>query len=280
MKNIYIIAFLLTAFLSNCQNTEKDSISLKDVRYGANPEQLIDIHLPAERDGKNKVFVLLHGGGWRKGSKENFSYMVRNLKKEFPNHAIVNINYRLATPENPAYPMQINDIALVIKHLKNKTAEYKISNEYAFIGSSAGAHLSLLYAYGFDKNNEVKAVCSLIGPVDFTDPSYTSSASYSSGMLRNLVGKDNTWENNPQIYMEVSPISHVTKNAPPTIMFHGSEDPLVPRTQGPMLKEKLDKFGIPNELYIYEGEKHGKWNDENSADIKRKMYAFMKKYFS
>lgn len=255
-----------------------DSITYKNVSYGKHAEQLIDIYLPANRTSA-KTFLLLHGGGWSRGTKKQMNYMAKNLKKEFPDCAIVNINYRLATPQNPAYPMQIEDIEAVMALLEKKRKDYGLSGEYAFIGSSAGAHLALLYSYAFDKGKKVKAVCSLIGPVDFTDPSYTNDKKFHSGMLKNLVGLQNTYENNPQLYEKVSPAHNVTEKSPPTIMFHGSDDPLVPKTQGPILKKKLDKAGVANELYIYEGEKHGKWNDENSKDIRKKMFAFFRKHF-
>ncbi len=257
----------------------KDSVTYKNVSYGKDRQQLIDIHLPANRTNSTKTFLLLHGGGWSKGTKEQMNYMVKSLKKEFPGYAIVNINYRLATPLSPAYPMQIEDIEAVMAFLKKQQKEYSLSGEYAFIGSSAGAHLALLYSYAYDKEKAIKAVCSLIGPVDFTDASYTSNPKFSSGMLKNLVGIQNTYENNPQLFDKASPAYHVTKNAPPTVMFHGADDPLVPKTQGPILKKKLDKAGVANELYIYEGEKHGKWNEENGKDIRKKMFAFFRKHF-
>ncbi len=273
----HLLLLLLLPFAAMC--SVKDSITYKNVSYGKDAEQMIDIHLPANRTNATKTFLLLHGGGWSKGTKKQMDYMAKSLKKEFPDYAIVNINYRLATPQSPAYPKQIEDIEAVIALLEKNRNDYGLSGEYAFIGSSAGSHLALLYSYAFDKNKKIKAVCSMIGPVDFTDPSYTSNPKFSSSMLKNLVGAENTYENNRLLFEKVSPAYQVSKNAPPTIMFHGEDDPIVPKTQGPILKKKLDAYNIANELYIYKGEKHGKWTDENSKDIRKKMFAFLRKHF-
>ena len=270
--------FAIFFFLS-CNGQPESTQIFKDVSYGTDDQQLIDIYLPENRAGKSKVFLLLHGGGWRAGSKDKMDYLARNLRKEFPDYAVVNIGYRLATPLSPAYTKQIDDIKSVIAYLKQNADKYNISNEYAFIGSSAGAHLSLLYSYAFDNEHNVKAVCSLIGPTDFTDPSYTSNPRYSSGMLQYLVGAGNTYEDKSELYKEVSPVSHVTDSSPPTIMFHGTIDKLVPKTQGPLLQEALNSHGVYNEMHMYKGEGHGNWNHENAKDIKDKMFAFFHNQF-
>lgn len=280
-KIIFLVLFPIFSNISaNAQNlSPKDSITLKNVSYGKSEEQLIDIFLPANRNSKTKVFVLLHGGGWQKGSKSKMDYMVRNLKNEFPNYAIVNVNYRLATAESPAFPKQIDDITAVFEHLKTNESNYKISKNFAFIGSSAGAHLGLLYAYGFDKNNSIKAICDIIGPVDFTDPSYTLNPKFDTSQLKNLVGGEVTYAKNPDIYVKVSPAHYVSKKSPKTIMFYGEVDPLVPKTQGPILKEKLDKNKVYNELYLYPSEGHGRWSKGTTKDIQKKMYDFFRNNF-
>lgn len=270
---------LLTLFIVFSCKGQTDKYTFTNVAYGNDEQQLIDIYLPENSTAKSKVFLLLHGGGWRAGSKDKMDYMARNLRKEFPDHAVVNISYRLATPLSPAYTKQIDDIKAVIGYLKQNAAKYNLSNEYAFIGSSAGAHLSLLYSYAFDTDHNVKAVCSLIGPTDFTDISYTSSPRYSSGMLKYLVGEGNTYKEKPELFKVVSPVSHVTDNSPPTIMFHGSVDKLVPKTQGPILQKALNEHNVENEMYLYKGEGHGNWNRENAKDIKEKMFAFFHKHF-
>ena len=44
-----------------------------------------------------------------------------------------------------------------------------------------------------------------------------------------------------------------TKDDPPTLIFHGTIDDVVPVRQSDSLKTKLDAFGIPNEYHRLKG---------------------------
>jgi acetyl esterase/lipase len=275
MKKVALIFLLGTAIgCSNSNNTNTETLAAQDilnVAYGTDSQQKMDVYLPAGRNQNTKVIILVHGGGWSGGSRSEFGYFVPQLKAEFPGHAIVNIDYRLATLASPGFPKQVNDIEAVIAFLKN--SDYNISDDYAFIGASAGAHLSMLYAYEYDTAHDVKAVCSIVGPADFTDPSYTQNPLFTNG-LAYLVGNVSNTEN-PGLYADVSPSLQVSAQSPPTIMFYGGQDPLVPATQGPRLKAKLDESGVYNELHLYPNGGHGNWDAPTMLNFQTKLMAFL-----
>ena len=195
------------------------------------------------------------------------------LKSHFPNHAIVNINYRLATAQSPAFPKQVQDIEKVVKHLQE--SDYSISSDYAFIGASAGAHLAMLYGYKYDTAGNVKAICNIVGPADFTDPFYANHPYFQYAAMY-LVGNV---ANRPEAAIEVSPALQVTKNAPPTILFYGGQDPVVPASQATRLKAKLDAAGVYNEYHLYKSGGHGNWNPQTMKDFEDKLISFLKKQF-
>lgn len=245
--------------------------TLLNVSYGLDSQQLADIYLPAGRmSSTTKTIIVIHGGGWSGGDKSDLSPSISTFQSQFPNRAIVNMNYRLGTTESPGFPKQIQDIQQLTSHLKSSS--YQIANEYALVGASAGAHLSMLYSYKYDNANEVKAVVSIVGPTDFTDPNYYNSPLFNSG-LQALVG-NYTYQNNPEIYMEVSPATHVSAQSPPTAMFMGDQDPLVPASQGPILKAKLDGVSVSNQLTIYNGG-HGNWDEASLLDFQQKLVLFI-----
>lgn len=246
---------------------------LINVSYGNDPEQKMDVYLPAGRDESTKVFILVHGGGWSGGSKSDLNYVIPLLKEHFPNHAIVNINYRLATMQSPAFPKQVQDIEKVIRHLKD--SDYSISTDYAFIGTSAGAHLALLYSYRHDTEHDVKAVCSIVGPTDFTDPFYTSHPYYNYAALY-LFGDIS---NHQEAAIGISPALHVSPKSPATIMFYGGQDPLIPASQADRLKKKLDAHNVYNEYYLYSNGGHGNWNTQVMNDFREKLVAFFEVRF-
>ncbi|WP_055444624.1 alpha/beta hydrolase [Lacinutrix himadriensis] len=285
MKNIFkhLFVFLLIIGLFSCDNStnsvdNEEEIVLNpleyyeelNISYGADSNQVFDLYLPANRTLETKIMILVHGGGWISGDKTDMNDFKVYMKQNLPDIAIVNMNYRLADNTTQAYPMQINDITTVVNHLKNKQNEYVISDDLGFLGVSAGAHLSMLWSYAFDINNQTKMLCSIVGPTNFTDPAYLDSTDPNLQAILNTFGVDTT-----TAYLEeVSPYHQVTASAPPTILFYGGEDPLIPTSQGAAMRDKLEDLGAIHDFTLYQEEGHG-WDDLNLLDTTIKLHTFI-----
>ena len=279
-----LLTILLLVTVYNCSNEKTDVEVIDtldpslyyeqlDVSYGDDPDQRFDLYLPANRSQNTKIMVLVHGGGWSAGDKNEMNAIRNLLRSDFPNLAIVNINYRLADDANAPYPMQINDISSIIEHLKINKTKYTISDNLGFIGISAGAHLALLWSYAFDTNNQVSMVCSIVGPTNFTDPAYLNNVNPDLQELLDLYGSDV-----PIAFLEeVSPYHQVTDIAPPTILFYGGQDPLIPTTQGTALRDKLLNLGVTHEFTLYPEAGHG-WIGLELLDTWTKLKAFINAY--
>ncbi len=283
----YVITFLILIILGCSKNTEivlpdpLPSAEFKNVSYGTEPLQKYDIFLPEDRSNTTtKVFILVHGGGWIGGDKSELQTFVDFLKLQFPTYAIVNINYQLAAVGKSPFPMQIEDIEKIILYLKSKADDYQISNQFGFLGISAGAHLSMLYSYAFDVFSEVDMVCSIVGPTNFTDENYINSTDpdfiENFELIESITGVN--FETNMQFYESVSPYHVVDQNAPPTILFYGGQDPLIPTSQGISMHEKLDELGVINEFTLYENEGHG-WVGLPLIDTFNKLNTFIITHF-
>ncbi|SCY04968.1 alpha/beta hydrolase [Flavobacterium caeni] len=287
MKRMFLLTLIAALFLGCDSDSDADTTTpmspefakqILDVSYGDDPEQKMDIYLPAGRVANlTKVFLLVHGGGWKEGDKAELNFLVVYLKTNFPNHAIVNINYRLGTLENIGYPRQIQDIAAAIKHLNDRTGEYHLSKNYAMVGVSAGAHLSMLYSYRYDTRRQVKAVCSMVGPADFSDPNYEGNDLFTTG-LRYFVGDYPTYVSNPALYNEVSPSRYISLLSPKTILLYGNQDTLVPESQGQIVHNKLNQNLVYNEYHEYDMGHIG-WTVEQLDDMQDKMTLFFTLHF-
>tara|TARA_R110002049_G_scaffold309289_1_gene520228 strand:+ start:14400 stop:14753 length:354 start_codon:yes stop_codon:yes gene_type:complete len=75
-----------------------------NISYGTDTNQKFDLYLPANRTNKTKTMILVHGGGWSGGNKAEMNAIKDLIRQDFPNLAIVNINYRLADANNKPYP--------------------------------------------------------------------------------------------------------------------------------------------------------------------------------
>lgn len=273
IKYTFLLFFLgLTACSDDDSPTVNGSTDLEfrqelNVSYGNDSNQVFDIYLPAGRNLDTKVMILIHGGGWISGDKIDMNPYKDILRQDLPNIAIVNMNYRLADQNNLPLPMQTDDITSVINFLKANQNEYTISNDFGFTGVSAGGHLALLWSYSLDTDNDVMMVCSIVGPTNLADPAYTENPIYDP--IFEVFGDDLTNE-----YLEnASPLHQADASAPPTILFYGGQDPLVPTSQGLDMNNQLETLNITHEFTFYENEGHG-WIGLNLFDTWTKLKLF------
>jgi len=280
LKNLCYLAFIGVLFLS-CSNEDSEISSepeiieayeALDVSYGSDSNQVFDIYLPEGRTENTKVLFLVHGGSWVGGDKEDMNDVRDYVLQNHPSLGIVNMNYTLAGANSPPVPMQTNDISAVVNYITSNKTSLIISDDIGFIGISAGAHLSLLWSYANDTNNQVDMVCSIVGPTNFTDPAYYNSANPVFQSMYILFG-------NPSIpFLEsASPYHTATATSPPTLLFYGGQDPLVPNSQGIDLDSQLTNLGVPHEFSFYEEEGHG-WFGQNLLDTFNKISNYINQY--
>lgn len=280
MKHLkpFLILWLGLGLLVSCSDTNESPApqnleyrELLDVSYGANSEQVFDIYLPENRSTNTKVMILVHGGGWNAGDKSQMNDFKDYIRQVLPDVAVVNMNYRLADASNPPHPMQMNDITLVVDALEVNRDEYVIGSDIGFMGTSAGGHLSLLWSYAYDTSKKVTMVCSLVGPTNLADEAYINSENQA---LRDLIFQ---FGNDIEFLREVSPLFKANTTSPPTILFYGAQDPLIPNSQGIDLHARLNELNVINEFTLYPDGGHG-WVGEDLFDTSVKLKAFIEEH--
>lgn len=244
-----------------------------NVPYGKDSMQRMDIYLPAARSEKNtRSIVLIHGGGWNAGSKNDFASYIDTLKKRLPDFAIFNVDYRLAT-SSTIFPTQENDVKAAIDFIAVNATEYGINkNEISLLGASAGAHLALLQAYKYH-DVKIRAVIDFFGPTDLTAMYNKPWHSMIPYLLLALTGT--TPAANATAYQQSSPAHFVTSESAPTLILQGGNDQIVHPAQSRLLKDKLQRAGVKHELVIYPRERHG-WHGANLKDSFDRIEEFLK----
>lgn len=277
------LALGLALLLGSCskENSGADVPSITDslpavnhlnVSYGTDEKQKLDIYLPEFRDDKTRLVVIIHGGGWNSGDKSDFDGLVTEFQRRFPNYALANLNYRLMKADGNYFPTQENDVNAAITFLKDKSAEYKISQQFIYMGFSAGAHLAMLQGYKHNDVLQPKGIISFFGPTDL-EKLYLNAEVSVPAQLKNLLNA--TLEVNPNLFFESSPLNYVSSNSAPTLMLHGDQDNLVPVNQAYMLQDKLEEKGVFNKLIVYPGQGHG-WGGVDLLDSFDQVEGFIK----
>jgi len=280
--HIIPLAFSVLMMMSSCtknlpptsvDNTEQ---TLSEISYGKDYKQKLDLFLPANRNKTDtRIIILIHGGGWSGGDKAELHQSVLELKKRLPGYAFANLNYRLFNNEQNKFPSQEIDINTAIQFLAAKSTEYNYSKQFILMGASAGAHLALLQAY--KNTNDIKpiAVISFFGPSDLTHLYNNPINEGIPYLLKSLTGA--TPAQYPETYKQSSPLFFVNSQSPPTLLFHGEKDLLVPKIQSELLNNKLQAANVPHRFVVYPTEGHG-WTGPNLTDSFNQIVAFLKEH--
>lgn len=233
----------------------------ENIHYGNNAEQVMDLYIPFARTNKEKdVFIIIHGGGWRAGDKSQLTFFTLSMMQKFPDHIFVNMNYRLASATHFAIPDQTDDIKKVTEVLKNKLG---YNPSVVLLGNSAGAHLSMLYAYKFDADKKVKAVINIVGPADLSDPGFKNYQEYS--FVESRLVDPETIETGISKIGFASPVKWIKSESPPTLSYYGSLDRVIPSTQEKRLDSALTANHVMHESYQFNGG-HLDW-DKQPHDV-------------
>ena len=281
MKNKLLFIILTTLILlsiTSCKNTnyiytEYDNYyEYIDVSYGKHKRQILDFYLPKNTSNKG-VILFIHGGSWVSGDKEGY----RNDLKywcEQKGYASCAINYRYISG-NADYNDILDDITNSLSKIKEIAEEKGITLENLLLtGHSAGAHLSLLYAYKNKDSSPITPQCvvSYCGPTDLTDENFYIDNEFNVKLVylfSNLTGKTITVKNHTKkknILSAASPINYVTKDSVPTVICHGTLDDIVPYTNATRLQAKLNEYNVKNILITFQNSGHGLENDLDASN--------------
>jgi acetyl esterase/lipase len=224
---------------------------MKDIEYKSvgGKSLLMDFYHLRNSPPDRPLLVFIHGGGWSHGDRSE--YLGYALYFAGLGYATATVTYRVV--KDAPYPACAEDIRDAVSFLFMNSDKYRFDpDRVALIGGSAGAHLAMLAAYGWKghqaatdsaavvlKSHKIKAVVDMYGPVDLT----TAYAREHSMVTRLMAC---SYKESPQMFAEASPLTWVSKDAPPTLILHGTRDMLVPVSQAGLLKQKLDSLGIPN----------------------------------
>lgn len=180
----------------------------REIGYGADPQQKLDIWPVAASGKRPPLIVYVHGGGWSRGDKATGT----GGKPAFYNSqgfAFASLNYRLVPSVKPGD--QAHDIATAIATLRAQSSALGFDpDRIILMGHSAGAHLAALVAT--DTRYLTKAdvpVAALKGAVLLDGAGYDVPAQMAD--KRNRVGAlyDAAFGKDPAEQRALSPVAHV-----------------------------------------------------------------------
>jgi acetyl esterase/lipase len=168
------------------------------------------------------------------------------------------LKYRLGPKYH--HPIELGDAQRAIRYVRLHATDYGIeSNRIGIWGFSAGGHLASSAGTHVDagKAGDADPVEQQNSRPDFMILSYpviTFTEPYMHRGSRNaLLGPSP----DPALVELLSNEKQVTKNTPPTFLFHTTDDSVVPVENSVMFYSALRKAGVPAEMHIYLRGPHG-----------------------
>lgn len=274
----FILYVSALASLAGCAAGPAEMV-VRDVAYGSDSLQTMDMSLVEGRDASTPLIILVHGGGWMAGDKKDAEFMRDACFAKGIN--VVNINYRMG--EGIHYEEMMADLDMAVEYLYENAGRLHIrTSKMVMWGGSAGAHLALLYAYGYDVRNAISLVMTLGAPTKLDSFGSMRGAKPQDveGLLPVVTGKPWTYDEGQldEAYHLASP--YYAKNLKPTLLVHGEKDDIVPLAQSEVMSRKLKENGVADTLIVLPGAGHGGENcpPDVSRSLDRTMYEWIVEY--
>jgi acetyl esterase/lipase len=203
----------------------------------------ITVYRPAKDKDAGTAMIICPGGGywnlyWQLEGEEVAAWL-NSL-------GVTGVVLKYRVPRRPDEPKgeparrPLQDAQRAVSLVRSKAKEWGVApDRIGMVGFSAGGHLAIATATGFDKRS--------YAPIDDIDevscrPDFAIAAY--SGYLKD---KDKD---------ELAPGLHVPKGTPPVFLAHGGADVISDPENSVLMYLALKQAGVPAELHIYAGAAH------------------------
>lgn len=240
------------------------------------------------------LVMFIHGGAWWLGHPLVASAVYAKLdafgKLLNAGFAVARITYRFSG-EGP-FPMQLHDCKAAVRFLRNRAQLFGVDPErFAAMGDSAGGHLAALVGLTTGRadlegevgettgSSAVQAVIDWFGPAELLTMREQAAPDAMRGQddpdspESRLVG--GPIQLHREAAIAASPVTYVSKAAPPFHIQHGARDRLVPLAQSEVLHKALLAAGADSTLVAIEGADHCFWGVPGEGIVERDI-AFLR----
>jgi acetyl esterase/lipase len=214
--------------------------------------------------------IVIHGGGWDNGSRDQLSPLNDWIARL--GYAVAAISYRLAP--GAVWPAQRDDVAAAVAHIKAHAVELGVDpSRLVLLGRSAGGQIAEACAYGFHD----PAICGVIALYAPADMNFAYQFGKEDDVLKSLTLLRQFLGGTPETaraaYDSASGILLVGPASPPTLMVHGKIDTLVWHKQSERLSARLKQAGVRHALVSMPWATHGLEYNQNGPSGQLALFA-------
>ncbi len=215
--------------------------------------RVLDIFEPL--DGtvkKDSTLFIVHGGGWRGGSRDKFHEIMGVLAAR--GYTVCSTDYRLNAKD--AFE-QIKDIRegymIFVDYLRSQNRPVKI-----FVyGESAGSHLaSMLVCSDLEMvENWVKPAGGIFHATPCSFVPWEGMMDGAGSMMRSIAGVD--YQSHPEVYEKLSLTNHISADDPQIFFIEAELEHMFFPEYTLREAHRLRQFGVPVYWKMYRNMEHG-----------------------
>jgi len=198
---------------------------------------------------KRPAIVFFFGGGWNGGSPKQFEPHARYLARR--GMVAIVADYRVKSRQKTSPFECVKDGKSAVRWLRKNSERLGIDpSRLAAGGGSAGGHVAAATGTvpGLEEDGEDTSVSSLPNALVLFNPVFDNGPmGYGHSRVKDR-------------FREISPIHNLSKKTPPTIVFLGTKDKLVPVSTAQRYKKLMEKSGGRCDLHLYKDQPHGFFN--------------------
>ncbi len=208
-----------------------------------------------EKNKKYPAVVFFCGGGWVSGNINQF----RNQANYLTARGLVCflVDYRVKSRQGTTPFESLKDAKSAIRFVRKNANNYQVNPDAIIAsGGSAGGHLAAATALikGYNESSDDLTISSIPNVLFLFNPVIDNGP---GGYGFERIG---------DAYKDFSPLHNIHSKAPPTIIFQGTKDKLIPVATAELYKTKMLDAGNKCELFLYEGQEHGFFNKKEYID--------------
>lgn len=225
--------------IANLPAKLSDTKILRDVAYGDDPWETLDIYLPSISHSEPlPVLVFFYGGSWMDGSKDQYEFVGEN----FANQGYITVIADYRKYPQVKFPTFVEDGAKAVAWTVNHMGQYGGEDRVFISGHSAGAHIGALMTADERylqthhlTTKSIKAFAGLAGPYDFVP--YEEN-------YKDMFGP-------PENYPQMQVTTFIEGDEPPMLLLWGADDDLVGRRNLDLLVARIEARQGVVETKIY-----------------------------
>lgn len=199
------------------------------------------------------AIVFFFGGGWNSGTPSQFYSQSEYLAKR--GMVAISAEYRVKSRNGTSPRECVKDGNSAIRWVRAHAAELGIDPKMiAAGGGSAGGHVAAATAIAkeISEDGEDLKISSRPDALVLFNPVYDNGPEgYGHSRVKDY------WK-------EISPMHNLDAKTPPTIVFLGTKDDLIPVKTAEKYRDLMTEVGVRSELFLYEGQPHGFFNESKS----------------